>query len=435
MKKRLLFLVCILSMVSIVSAQDTILNDDEEYPAQKTSVSIPVSHWSLGIKTGISNYMIPPNAINESDRYKMMVGGFFDYTFNPFIGIGLEYDYNNYSRLYTDHNVIGNMYGVTNDLLLNGSFNLSNSFAPYRSGFWHILNIYGDVGCGVAFFHCALNNNKLKYKESLMGKLGLNAEFTLNKSFNLGLAGQYNQFNSRNMSVATAIRNCDAWIWTVGLRYKIGGKTLTHARDINLCEYSPKLVPTIVKNTYVKGETEETLNHLKDVVEEDAAMKQKIQQLKKMTEGAKNAAIQKNLTKENLTLQQKLEKMEDDLKQLSTQKEGVVNLSLDNIEYKSGSNQLTTSSNEILNQVAGILTNNTSWSTLMISGNTDNVGSVASNLKLSQSRALSVKRQLVSKGVPASKVSTSGWGASDPIATNDTPEGRQKNRRVEFEIK
>jgi len=435
MKKRLFFLMCILGTVNFVTAQVGILNDDGEYPIQETNLSIPVSHWSIGIKSGASNFRIPPNAIKESDRDKLMVGGFLDYTFNPFIGIGLEYDYNNYSGPYTYNNIKGNLDGVTNDLILVGSVNLSNAFAPYRSGFWHFLNIYGDGGGGVAFYRYALNNAQLKNKETLMGKLGLNAEFTLNKSFNLSLAGQYNQYDSRNMSDATAIRNCDAWIWTVGLRYKIGGKSLKHVRDINLCEYSPKPIPSMIKNTYVKGETEETLNHLKDVVEENSAMKQKIQQLQKKAENAKTVAVEKKLTTENLSLQQKLQKMEEDLKLLSTQKEGVVNLSLDNIEFKSGSNQLTSASNDILNQVAGILTSIEAWSTLMISGHTDNIGSVASNLKLSQSRALSVKRQLASKGVPASKIATSGWGESDPIATNDTPEGRQKNRRVEFEIK
>ncbi|MNR59988.1 putative lipoprotein YiaD precursor [compost metagenome] len=53
---------------------------------------------------------------------------------------------------------------------------------------------------------------------------------------------------------------------------------------------------------------------------------------------------------------------------------------------------------------------------------------------LSQERAVSVKNYLVSKGLKASRFKTSGVGIVDPIATNDTPNGRSQNRRVEFAI-
>jgi OOP family OmpA-OmpF porin len=71
---------------------------------------------------------------------------------------------------------------------------------------------------------------------------------------------------------------------------------------------------------------------------------------------------------------------------------------------------------------------------IKIVGHTDNVGSDASNLELSKKRAIAVSNYLVTKGVDASKITTDGKGESMPIATNDTPEGRDKNRRVEFTI-
>jgi len=69
-----------------------------------------------------------------------------------------------------------------------------------------------------------------------------------------------------------------------------------------------------------------------------------------------------------------------------------------------------------------------------ISGHTDNVGSEASNLGLSQRRAQSVVDYLVSIGVPRTHLIAKGYGESQPIATNDTPEGRQLNRRVEAKV-
>jgi len=71
---------------------------------------------------------------------------------------------------------------------------------------------------------------------------------------------------------------------------------------------------------------------------------------------------------------------------------------------------------------------------IMIYGYTDSTGLVEHNLKLSQERATSVKNYLVSKGLLATRFNTTGLGIADPIATNDTPEGRSQNRRVEFAI-
>jgi outer membrane protein OmpA-like peptidoglycan-associated protein len=71
---------------------------------------------------------------------------------------------------------------------------------------------------------------------------------------------------------------------------------------------------------------------------------------------------------------------------------------------------------------------------IMIYGYTDSTGLVEHNLKLSQERATSVNNYLVSKGLLAIRFSTTGLGIADPIATNDTPEGRSQNRRVEFAI-
>ncbi len=67
-----------------------------------------------------------------------------------------------------------------------------------------------------------------------------------------------------------------------------------------------------------------------------------------------------------------------------------------------------------------------------IDGYTDSVGSAASNLSLSVSRAKEVKKQLVAKGVPAAGLTTKGLGATIPLKSNKTEEGRAENRRVEF---
>ncbi len=66
-----------------------------------------------------------------------------------------------------------------------------------------------------------------------------------------------------------------------------------------------------------------------------------------------------------------------------------------------------------------------------ISGHTDNVGNPKSNKALSEKRAQACRDYLISKGIEASRIEAVGYGDERPIASNDTPEGRQQNRRIE----
>jgi OOP family OmpA-OmpF porin len=69
-----------------------------------------------------------------------------------------------------------------------------------------------------------------------------------------------------------------------------------------------------------------------------------------------------------------------------------------------------------------------------IAGYTDNIGTEEENLKLSQERADAIRTYLLQHGVHARKIVAKGYGASGPVATNDTPEGRKLNRRTEIHI-
>ena len=70
-----------------------------------------------------------------------------------------------------------------------------------------------------------------------------------------------------------------------------------------------------------------------------------------------------------------------------------------------------------------------------LAGHTDNRGIPSQNVKLSQARVDKVKSYLVSKGIEGKRISGKGYGGSKPIASNETEETRQLNRRVEFTIK
>jgi outer membrane protein OmpA-like peptidoglycan-associated protein len=71
---------------------------------------------------------------------------------------------------------------------------------------------------------------------------------------------------------------------------------------------------------------------------------------------------------------------------------------------------------------------------LQIEGHTDSVGGDQMNQQLSERRADSVRDFLIAQGVAGSSVTAKGFGKTQPVASNDTAEGRQKNRRVELVV-
>lgn len=110
----------------------------------------------------------------------------------------------------------------------------------------------------------------------------------------------------------------------------------------------------------------------------------------------------------------------------------IVSEAIKDLQFDFGKASIRSVSFPSLDRVAEILINKNF--SLKLAGHTDNVGSAAANLKLSKDRAESVKAYLVSKGANASRIEATGYGKTQPIASNKTEAGRQKNRRVEFTL-
>ena len=110
----------------------------------------------------------------------------------------------------------------------------------------------------------------------------------------------------------------------------------------------------------------------------------------------------------------------------------VVADAIKNLEFDLGKSTIREHSYESLDRVANlIITKNFS---LKLAGHTDNTGSAALNMRLSKDRAEAVRQYLVSKGANPSRIDATGYGQSQPIATNKTAAGRQQNRRVVFTL-
>lgn len=104
------------------------------------------------------------------------------------------------------------------------------------------------------------------------------------------------------------------------------------------------------------------------------------------------------------------------------------------VQFATGSATILPESGELLRAVAEILLQHPEIELLSVEGHTDGDGSPQRNEKLSRDRALSVVMRLVDNGVTARRLTARGLGAQNPIDDNATPEGRRRNRRVEFRI-
>lgn len=104
---------------------------------------------------------------------------------------------------------------------------------------------------------------------------------------------------------------------------------------------------------------------------------------------------------------------------------------LKNITFEFGKSKLKESSFAELNKLIVELQANPNYQ-ITLSGYTDNVGQEEDNLKLSQARAKAVAEYLTSKGIAPIRITYKGYGSKQPITTNETEQGREQNRRVEF---
>jgi type IX secretion system PorP/SprF family membrane protein len=111
----------------------------------------------------------------------------------------------------------------------------------------------------------------------------------------------------------------------------------------------------------------------------------------------------------------------------------VIDMAFKNLEFETSKDIIEESSKPSLNSLAEKLKQKSEWN-LLLSGHTDNDGDDDANMILSKNRSETVKSYLISRGISESRIKVNYFGETEPVANNNTSEGRQKNRRVEFVI-
>ena len=119
--------------------------------------------------------------------------------------------------------------------------------------------------------------------------------------------------------------------------------------------------------------------------------------------------------------------------QVSTENNQIRLIMPSNITFATDSAVFNPSFNPVLDSVAKVL-KEYNKTIIQVTGYTDNTGSLAYNNTLSQKRASAVATYLINRGIASSRISATGMGPSNPIATNSTAAGREQNRRVEINI-
>ena len=104
------------------------------------------------------------------------------------------------------------------------------------------------------------------------------------------------------------------------------------------------------------------------------------------------------------------------------------------INFPTGGSEVPASIRGFLESAASDLKQVPKGYVLEIAGYTDNTGDAAINRELSERRADAVREALIKAGAEPDMLVAKGYGSADPIASNDTPEGRQRNRRIEYRV-
>ena len=414
MKKALLLLI-VACIVCTVRAQEETL----------------YSHLSLGLKAGTSVMnSYGENSVLIKDRFNLVSGGSLEYTFNPLFGLGFDYIYLPYNYDYNP----GKLTASANEFTLYASLNFTNLVHQYRS--LQKLNVYANLGGGLSFYNYknednAIPNNKGN-DNTIVIPLGLNIEYNINNVFAISLGGEYRYHKATNMKGETrGAPNSNYFVLgALGVRYKILTNKV-HVRDISYSDFQAAYSQNL--NESKIRELQNQTNLLREkVLLREAEIEELQSALTETDIAVKNIDSRLNIDVSGIPSTEKRNAIQ--LTAIKQAQETVVKEAYDALAFETiSSSIIKPSSYRTLDRLVEVLQKNPSWN-LVLEGYTDNIGSLSRNVRLSEDRAESVKFYLETRGIHYSRITARGYGPENPIAPNDTPQGRAKNKRVEMRI-
>lgn len=448
--------ICMLAISSsfISQAQDTAAEAGPAVPIAPTGGTLfngtrPFKTWSIGVNGGILAPVAGTGGQNDFTKWKASAGygAYVKWQILHFLGVRADYTG---GKLVADNSKeLGNgsapnrAYKSFETKLkwsasLSAVVNIATVNWLFRENF---VQIYASLGGGLAGYNPTLETpagTKIEYKtdgniQEFIVPVGVGLKFKLSEMLNLDLGYTINFLDGDNLDGYNLGSGYDKYSYGyAGLEFSLGpqskpqlawhnpAKVLYDDLAAQKAQLQQELEASKSGNARLSADLDKVIKDSDgDGVSDFFDKCPNTPQGEKVDGGG--CALPKDTTPRTTVVQQITE---DDRR--------LVREAIQNLEFETGKSSIKPSSYTSLDRVAELL--KTKGFSLKLAGHTDNVGNDQNNMRLSKDRAESVKQYLVSKGANPSKIEATGYGESQPIASNKTASGRQKNRRVEFTL-
>lgn len=382
------------------------------------------SRWSIGIGLG-ANVFDGDIQITENQAYNFpSIEGYVEYGLTPVLGAGLGYNFHSIKAGNTGYQFTSKMHYIYPFV----SINFVNLFLRENQSKWHIGM---TVGAGLANYTSDKEKNtgttanpdfteyaSLKNQKAFVIPVSALIEYDITKRIAVNARYQYAGFNRDDVEGGgpkledryKGVTNDYLANFSVGLRWKFVGKK-QHTRNVDMATYLPMCC--------YKPEPREEVVCTDYQPQLDSLLK-RIEELEKRPEPV-------------VVVEEPKKEPEVIFIPPVKDKEVVVvfQRTMWGINFETDKDIIKPESYPILDNVVKLMEENPRYQ-LTIKGHTDDVGKPEYNLDLSKRRARSVKIYMVQNGIAADRITTEGYGDTDPIANNNTAYGRSRNRRVDF---
>ncbi len=461
MKSQLLKPLLILTGLALSAGSVSAQTDSSATTTQKTTTMLDgdikpfapkgsFRTWSIGVNGGA---LYPAAFYGKNDftnfNTKLGYGAFIKKQILPGFGLRLDFLRGDLSGDNTE--LLGNgsrsgnpVSSFETQIKYAGSLNAEVTLATIN---WRnkqtYMQPYLTAGAGLTEYNTTIVRNggaATEYKpggdgiRELFIPLGAGLKFNVSPGVNINLGYTVNLVDGDNIDGAVFANNLDRFSYGhAGLEFILGKKTKQPLATHN---------PVAAMQREYLGIKDDLMAQLAAEKEANAAARAKMEdELNKFKADADGDGVADFFDKcPNTAAGVKVDGSgceivtpKQDVKVIVTEDDRrIVRDAINNLLFDFGKATINAKSHSSLNRVAEILVSKNF--SLKLAGHTDNVGSDASNLKLSKDRAEAIKAYLVSQGANTSRIEAVGYGESQPIASNKTAAGRTKNRRVEFTL-
>jgi OOP family OmpA-OmpF porin len=444
MKQRLLKFLPVAAVILIAGNAQA-----QEMTTMSTGTPVPLSTWSIGVNAGVLTPLSPLGGKNDFSNWKANLGYglYIKKQFTPGFSLRLDGVRGKLSgdnsepfesgltpssavnKFETDLTYSGSLNAVVNLLNLD-MFKKENN-----------VQLYASAGAGLAGYKVktsATSTGALvdyagdKTISELIIPVGLGAKFRVSEKINLDLGWTVNYVDGDNLDGVYRQDNDKYSYGYAGLEFALGaGKQKAWHNPVALT-YDEALAAKQAANAMrgdldaAKAENAKLRSEMNDLLKDTDGdgVADKLDKCPDTPSGTVVDGSGCPLKVPAPVVQEKVIITEADRK--------VVADAIKNLEFDLGKSTIRAKSYTTLNRVAALLIQKNF--SLKLAGHTDNTGSDALNMALSKDRAEAIRSYLVSQGANASRIEATGYGEEQPIASNKTAAGRQKNRRVEFTL-